>query len=254
MIKIIIALGILLVVLIGAVASTPLWLNLDTVKEKIIAQAEKATGRDFNIAGDFTLEFYPYIGFSAQQVSLANAPAFSDISHDMVTIDRLGIAIEVLPLLTGNIALDHLIIENPTISLAQNASGENNWTLATPKAAKSASKEANQEASSQKASASAAPTLPAGLALNDIRLVNGSLAYHTDSQTQIFDNIHADINLPALDKPLQVKSRLQYNNQPISAEITLNSLKGLMAHEDVAITLKAAFNDQQLDTNGHPRC
>ena len=244
--KIIIVLGILLIVLIGAIASTPLWLNLETVKEKIIAEAEKATGRDFNIAGELTLEFYPYIGFSAQEVSLANAPQFTDISKDMLSIDRLGIAVEVLPLFVGSVKLDHLMIENPTISLAQSTDGENNWTFSSPstepKAASKTTKNPDKSATS---------SLPAKVALKDIRVVNGSLAYHTNGQTQTFNNIHADINLPALDKPLHLKSRLHYNDKPVSADITLNSLEKLMAHEDVGLSLKTSFDQQQLDTSGN---
>lgn len=245
--KIIIALSILLVLLIGAIASTPLWLDLEKVKERIITEAEKATGRDFNIAGELTLEFYPYIGFSAQQVSLSNPTNFTHISENMVTVDRLGIAIEVLPLLTGSLKLDHLLIENPTITLAQTKEGHNNWTFNQPTASSQKAKKPEANTSQE---AAAPPTLPAGLVLNDIRLINGALAYHTSSGVQTFDNVHAEINLPALDEIFHLKGKLHYNDKPVQADITLNSLETLMAHDTAKIALKASFDNQQINTSG----
>src|SRR3546814_9111270 len=59
----------------------------------------------------------------------------------MATIDRLDVALQVLPLLRGEVAIDRFILEKPVINLEIDEQGRPNWQLQTADAAPAPSEE-----------------------------------------------------------------------------------------------------------------
>lgn len=111
---------------IGALAALSL-IDWNSYKPEIEQRVEAALGRDVTIAGDLSLGLLPSPRLSAQGISLANAQGGS-VPH-MATIDALRVRLAFLPLLTGRIQVEALILERPKVILETLPSGEGNWVF-----------------------------------------------------------------------------------------------------------------------------
>ena len=118
--------GVILFLLAGAwYASTV----VDSVQlTKMLSSSVKAaTGRDLKISGPVTLSFFPNISVSAERLSLSNASWAS--SPDMLTLQRIDLNINTLPLLTRRIELGNVKLTGLELLLQKNASGKANWDM-----------------------------------------------------------------------------------------------------------------------------
>src|SRR3546814_7319575 len=66
------------------------------------------------------------------------------MTPEMATIDRLDVALQILPLLSGEIAIDRFILEKPVINLEVDEQGRPNWQLGTAEAAPAPSGDAGR--------------------------------------------------------------------------------------------------------------
>src|SRR3546814_1612095 len=112
--KLLLVLGCVVILLVAAAIVISL-IPLDSYKGEIQARWKEATGRDLRIDGDISLSLFPPVAVSVEDVGFANAPGAA--APEMATIDRLDVALQVLPLLRGEVAIDRFILEKPVINL-----------------------------------------------------------------------------------------------------------------------------------------
>src|SRR3546814_9898283 len=98
--KILIGLGAVVVVLLGAVLGVPGLIDWNGYKREIEAAAEQATGRDRRLEGDIGLSVLPSPSLSVEKVVFANIPGGS--VPEMARLEALRVHVALLPLLTGN--------------------------------------------------------------------------------------------------------------------------------------------------------
>lgn len=91
-----------------------------------IAQAVKDnTGRELVFEGDIGFNFFPWLGLNVGPMALGNAPGFSPA--EMVRINKAEASIQIMPLLTGEIAIGMVVLDGLTVNLAKNKQGVTNW-------------------------------------------------------------------------------------------------------------------------------
>ena len=100
-------------------------LDLDDLTAVIQAQVKEATGRDLVIAGPVDLNVLPSPSVDLRDLRFANSPWGS--RADMVTLRQLEVEVDFLPLLTGDIVVQQLVLVEPDILLETNAEGGGNW-------------------------------------------------------------------------------------------------------------------------------
>src|SRR3546814_3076567 len=88
-----------------------------------------------------SLSLFPPVAVSVENVGFANAPGA--MTPEMASIDRLDVALQILPLLSGEIAIDRFILEKPVINLEVDEQGRPNWQLETAEAAPAPSGDAD---------------------------------------------------------------------------------------------------------------
>ena len=111
-----------LVIACYAVLST---MAFDDLVALLKDEVKAATGRDLIVAGPIDLQLSLRPSVDLQDVRFANAGWGS--RADMVTIRRLQVEVDLLPLLTGDIIVNRLVLEAPDILLETNAEGTGNW-------------------------------------------------------------------------------------------------------------------------------
>lgn len=103
-------------------------LDLNAYKAEIEAAVEEATGRRLAIDGDIHLAWTPRPTLTTDTVHFANASWGS--RPDMVTVGRLEVAVEIVPLISGTLDMHRVTLADVDVLLERNADGAGNWAFA----------------------------------------------------------------------------------------------------------------------------
>jgi len=137
-IKIVIGLGLLGLVVMGAVVVTLAYLDPNDYKDTIAKNIKEETGRDLRIDGNIGLTFYPWLGLDLEGVSLSNAIGFGEVPF--LQTKAIKVRVKLIPLLRKQLEMDTLVLHGATINLVKNAEGVTNWDdFMEPKVGESAS-------------------------------------------------------------------------------------------------------------------
>ncbi len=231
--KLLIGLGVILVLLIAAVVIVPMVVPLESYKAEIQAQAKQATGRDLRIDGPISLSLFPAIAVSVEDVGFSNAPGAG--APEMATIERLDVALQILPLIGGEVAVDRFILERPVINLEVDAEGKANWDLATGTAAPS-----EPSASGGDAAQDGGGSAVTEIRLGEVRLIDGTINY-LDQQSGRQETVSAmnmELSLPSLASPFAAEGSAVWNGETIALTVNAESPRGLMAGEASNLAMK----------------
>jgi AsmA protein len=143
-------------VLLLAIVSIPIFVNAESLRPTVEAQLSKALGRRVTIG---QLSFSLFSGsLGAENIQIADDPAFS--TAPFLQAKSLAIGVEVSPLIFSHqVRVTNLTIDTPAIQLIQGDKGTWNFSSfgsATPSAS------------------SSAPSTPPDLAVNELKIQNGS--------------------------------------------------------------------------------
>jgi uncharacterized protein involved in outer membrane biogenesis len=121
-----------------------------SLKPRIIAEVERATGRTMTISGDIGVKLSLEPTISIDDVTLSNpagtsAGAFS--RPEMLRVARVELSLALLPLLEHRLEVSHISLIRPDIMLETGKSGRRNWAFARdlgPVAGQAARRDANE--------------------------------------------------------------------------------------------------------------
>lgn len=118
---------LLLALLVVGVGAAWLYLTFDPedYKARITQQVAQQTGRTLIMDGPLKLTFYPRIGLEAETVSFGNPAGFP--GDDFLTARRMGIKVDLMPLIDGHLVVDTLELEGVGLNLHRTAEGQENW-------------------------------------------------------------------------------------------------------------------------------
>jgi AsmA protein len=154
------ALGGVLLLLAAALAYVLVFFDPNAHKQEIARLVHDQTGREFNLSGDLKLRLYPWLAIEVGHATLGNAPGFG--AAPMVEFDHARLGVKLLPLLHREIEIGAVTVEAPTIRLAVDATGRDNWS----------------DLGKNKANEPAAPSSGAPkFSVASVRIVNGNLQY-----------------------------------------------------------------------------
>ncbi|MGV3592726.1 MAG: AsmA family protein [Gammaproteobacteria bacterium] len=128
--KLLISIGailtLLLLVVVG-LAAYVLTFDPNEHKEWIADNFRESTGRELVLGGDVEWTLYPWLGITANDVSVGNAPGFS--ATPLVQAQHLAARIKLMPLLGGEYEIDTVRLLGAHVNLEVRGDGTNNWTL-----------------------------------------------------------------------------------------------------------------------------
>ena len=194
--------------------------NLNRHKDVIEKMVEDATGREMQIEGDLQLGLSLISTVAADGVSFGNAAWGTQPL--MATVKRIEMKVALLPLLTGDIRIERLILTEPDIFIETDAEGRGNWVLG----------ESMPEQSARPENEAATPGLPA-VGLREIEISEGRFRYRagdTGHTTKlVIDLLSAEAE--DTNSPLNLDLAGAYNGHAISASATLGALRTLLANQ-----------------------
>ena len=129
LLKVIFGLGLLAVLLVGSAVVALLTIDPNNYKGQISSAVKQATGRDFSIAGDIDVLFYPVLGFKAAGLEMGNPSGFSE--KNFINADEVQAGLKIIPLLRRKIEVTTVRLMAPNITVIKGKDGKTN--LAFPK-------------------------------------------------------------------------------------------------------------------------
>jgi AsmA protein len=192
------ALAGLILVLVLVIAGVVLFVDPNDYRGRIEQAASQQLGRSVQINGPMELSFYPWLGLEVQDIALANAQGFGP--EDMVSVHKAGLKVKLLPLLSREVQVGTLLLEDATFNLAKNAQGKTNWQDLAPQP----SQEKTRPESQAGQDSSGSPVGLAALSIEKIRIQDTQLNW-LDSQagTQLaIRDVNMDMGPVNLDKPI----------------------------------------------------
>jgi AsmA protein len=177
------AIAALVVLLIVAAISLPLFLNADSFRARIESTMSKSLGRKVTV-GKLNLSIWSG-GMVAENTTIADDPAFS--TQPFIQADSVKINVEILPLILHRTVLIHgFALESPKIQLLRAANGTWNYSTIGSSGGK-----ANQDADTKQ-------TFP-NLTVDKVDINNGSITVGTapgaSTATATPNRVYEQVNL-----------------------------------------------------------
>eukprot|EP00828_Plagiopyla_frontata_P009343 TRINITY_DN14803_c0_g2_i1.p1 TRINITY_DN14803_c0_g2~~TRINITY_DN14803_c0_g2_i1.p1 ORF type:complete len:372 (-),score=145.31 TRINITY_DN14803_c0_g2_i1:35-1150(-) len=232
------AVGIVAVLIIGAVSVFVATFDVNDYKERISRLVEEKTGRKLILTGDLKMTYFPNLGVSVNGASLSNAAGFG--SEPMAMVRAARIAVRIVPLLSGQVLFRHIVLDGLVLNLSRNGQGVTNWDDLT-----SESREAS-------------PTGQQGekrleLELAGITVKNASLLWKDEQSgsSVTLGGINLDVGAVHGREPFPVKGSLNFQldrpdlrgSADISATLSLDTKGNKLGMADVSWSARLAGKD-----------
>jgi hypothetical protein len=233
-IKILAGFVVVVVIAVVVVIST---IDVNQYKGDVITAVEDATGRKLQIDGDlgFAVSLVPTV--VVEDVKFSNASWGS--KPEMVSLKKLEVKIALLPLLTGDIQVNKIVLIDPQILLETNKKGTGNWVFASNK---------KQDAAETEKEAGKAPSV----IVNEVQIENATLIYNdgvTGEKTNlVIDQITAAAD--DVDEPLSLIIKAAYNEIPVAVKGQLGSLQQLTENDEYPVDLAIEVSGASLAVKG----
>ena len=209
--------------LIAALLALPVFIDVDSYKPVIMANAERATGRIVTLDGPIRLSLLPTPSVELESVKLSNPP--SSKTPNMLEVKSVIVRPSLLALLTGNVEIAEVALVEPRIALEVDGDGKPNWEI-TPSVAGTVP-EARK------------PGLPAPLSLARLIVENGTLTFN-DSRaglSVVAEKTHFEAFVGSIDGPFSVTGGAVLNNAPLKINLAVSARSA--AGHAVDVTLEA---------------
>lgn len=228
---------LLVLALVVAAAAILFTTDFNSYRAAIAERAEAATGRKVTLGGDLSLAFSLQPTLAVEDVAVANAPWGT--RPQMFEARRIEAKLELLPLLSGTLAIARIALVSPQMYLETDGEGIGNWVFA---AADSAEPKTTSDEGQ-----------PLTVSVKDVAISDALFTFR-DGQADRLTEVALDrIRLAAdgLDKPLQISVDGHYLDRPFSLSGTLASLAALQS-DDAAIPadLEASYADVTVALSG----
>jgi len=234
-IKIIAGLFVVIMIGVAVVIST---LDVNQYKGQLIEAVEQATGRKLQIGSDlqFAVSLIPTV--VVEDVKFSNANWGS--KPEMLTLNKFEIEVALLPLLSGNIQVNRVVLLEPDILLETNKNGVANWEFSSKKIQETAPP-ASESGSS----------LPA-IVIKKVDIENARIHYKDgvtgQESTLAIENIELKSN--GGNNPLSMIVKAAYNEIPVEINGTIGKLKKLIGNENYPLDLMINISDASVGLKG----
>lgn len=229
--------GIALVVAVAlavvvAVVATLASLDFNQYRSTIAAEVKAATGRDLVIAGDIDLELGLTSRLVVDNVTLANASWGS--RPEMARVERLEAEVPLLPLVSGEVVVDRLVVIGADVLLEVDEAGRGNWLF-------------DVASRSERKAAEGAPTIPV---VSDVRLERSTLTYRDGDKSHRVRIDRLTGKAAGITAPLTLELAGTVDDVPLTLAGELGAIRALVEAEPYPVTLRLTLGGLALTVEG----
>jgi len=198
--------GVLLVIAVALLATLPLLISSDTVRNRILTEAHNLTGRTMTFRGNPNVSFRPFLGIEISDVVMAD-PLSPENSPPLIQMEKLLGKLNIIPAIFGEAELRSFQFVRPQFNFRINASGQANWVFERGQLREvvdtvSGTKNGYIETTDAEAEIAA-------VALGRVEIVDGVANYvDTISGTsETITNLNGVMDWPRTDNPARIEMR-----------------------------------------------
>lgn len=188
----------IVVLLVGGLFAFLATLDVNQYKPMIAEEVKKATGRDLLIGGNLALKVSLSPALVVEEVSFANMPTGS--RPEMAKIKRFEAEVSLLPLLSGAVQVNRLVIVEPDILIETDKSGKSNLAMGPMEAP------AAKDAAAKTGDDESAGGLP-NIAIEEVRIERAAFTQR-DGKTGTAQKINVEklvLRAKTLSSPLAIE-------------------------------------------------
>jgi uncharacterized protein involved in outer membrane biogenesis len=209
------------VVAVGGLAVFVSQVDPNAYRGQIAEQAKAFTGRDLAINGDLKLSAFSFTpSIDVNNVTFANAPWGSRL--EMAKVGRFELQLELMPLLSRQIVVKRIVLNQADILLETDTKGQGNWEFGTPGAAPTPTAPASA------AGAGAPGVLPT---VNEIEIRDAKLIYRDGTKKgrdAVLSLARATVRADSATAPLKIDVDGAFNALKIQVAGQLGAASALM--------------------------
>ena len=211
----------------------------DRVNDMVDTMVEEATGREVQIEGNVRIKVSLTPTVAIDGVSFANAAWGTQ--PQMARVKSIEAKIALIPLLSGDLLIEHFILIEPDIFIETDAQGRGNWVFA----------EDSADQLDQQDTEAATEGL-ATLGVQEIEISEGRLRYRAGdtghTTTLVFNRLSAQAE--DTNSPLNLELDVAYNGHAIEANATLGAIRDLLANQAFPLQASVDTADARITIDG----
>lgn len=215
------AIGVAAAVLLGAVAlsvATAL-ISRDTMRAQVIGEIRAVTGLNPVLRGQTTVSLFPRGSVSFADVILGDA------AQPALTAERLTARLRFFPLLFGRVEIADVALEQPTINVTMQQSGQSNWSALIAALARSQMADATR-------------IVP----FTEIRINDGTVVTSEPSRkiSETLTDVQLSVAWPSISKTFGATGRFVWHGEPIDASLALGDFSAALAGKRSGLKVRLA--------------
>ena len=236
----------LAVVVIAALLIIPAFVDMKQFKAPLEKYLSEASGRPVSVGDDVRLSLFPWAGVSFSDLRLGNTPGF--VEKEFAMVKSFEARIRLLPLLSREVRVDRLSVNEPRIFMVRNKDGRVSWDFGD------GGPETKPPTAAPKSAPGAMPGLPiTSLAVGELSLKNGSVVlidHGTGSHHEV-SGVNILLKDVTLDRPVRITLSALIHQKPVSADGRFGPVGANLGQGAVPFEFMiSAFNQMNLQLNG----
>ncbi len=192
--------GLLLLIAVTGAMAAPFVIDWNAYRADLENYGRKLTGRTVNIDGAISVRLFPWPRLTADNVRLAGPPGREPA--DFASAQRITVRVTLAGLFNGQLHVESVDIEEPSITIERQETGEGNWTF-TPAADLAKSE------------------LLAQVKLDRVNLRNGRLKLidHRRGGEHQIEKFNAALSAPGITGPWRMRASASYRDRPLDISV-----------------------------------
>lgn len=200
-------------VFFGILMAVPGFIDWNKHRQDMVTKLAEATGHHYAIDGGVDLAILPFPHVVIEKVSIAPKQG----AEPLIAMERAEVSVALMPLLSGKVNVSSIALVKPDIRIGVAADGTPSWM--TPVLKEKMSKKDGQDAGGA--------SLADAVAINDVRIKDGSFSYADGKSGKIYALKDIDLSMHAdtLKGPFSADGSFEYNGQSVQAEVKSGRLE-----------------------------
>lgn len=258
--RLLIGLGSLVIMLVTIVLVVPLFLPKDEIKRQVVEQVDKRLGWRVRLDGPVSLSLFPGFALDAQDIGVSGEAGADGI--EFAKAERMEFGLAWGGLITGNIQVTGITLDNPDIYLEVGQNGATSWeprrdlgisessTAGSAPVAQAESAAPAQE--TQPAPASASGSYLKSIGVDSLTINGGVLTYKdaSDGEPLRISDLDLSLSAPDLAGDVELVSSFVLQDVPISVSGGLTNPLGLTSGDQVPVNLTISTGENSLSVSG----
>ena len=192
---------------VGLLVVGYMMLDPNDFKQEISDVVKEKTGQELVISGDIEKSIYPNLGVNIGAVALKNPAGYE--ADNFAQLERVSVSISLMPLFSGKIVADTVLLQGAKVNLEKNAAGKANWEVFA-QSGKGPDKEKKEKKDKPAKELDAEK-----FQFEGVEIVDASLTFvdKQSGQKVVLDKVNLITEVEELTKPFWVKFSAQMTNE-----------------------------------------